>query len=230
LSFVAARKTSSKNAAGSEEGVAPGKFEARRADLVASAAKLFAQRGYHATSMSDLTEAASLQRGGIYHYIDSKSDLLYMINENVIGPLAAEVREIGERDDPPEQALRALAHAFLGSIATHNEEVRVVLHEWKAIEERPDWEQIRAARRELEGVVEQVLQRGLDEGVFELPDVRLACLGFLNMVNHSYTWYDPAGRWPASRVADAFCDIFLGGIATKRPAKARARARARSAR
>jgi AcrR family transcriptional regulator len=189
-----------------------GRFEERRGELVATAAKLFAERGYHATSMADLTEAAGLQRGGVYHYIDTKSDLLFLIHEEVIKPLAEELREIEKRKEPPAEALRALAQAFVGSIAGRNEEVRVFLHEWKAIQDRPEWKQVRAGRRELERIVERVLQSGVDEGVFDISDVRLCGLGFLNMMNHSYTWFDPGGRWTASRIADAFCDIFLGGI------------------
>ena len=209
-------KAASMQNVGVEKSATNIRFEARRAELVASAAKLFAERGYHATSMADITETAGLQRGGIYHYINSKSDLLYMIHENVIAPLADELHAIEERADPPAFALRQLAHAFLGSISSHNEEVRVVLHEWKAIEENPDWERIRAGRRALEQIVERVLQRGVDEGVFDVADIRLASMAFLNMLNHSYTWYDPAGRWPAELVADEFSDIFLGGIETMR--------------
>jgi TetR/AcrR family transcriptional regulator, cholesterol catabolism regulator len=189
-----------------------GRFEQRRAELAATAAKLFAERGYHATSMADLTEAAGLKRGGIYHYIETKSDLLFLIHEDVITPLAKEMRAIEKRQDAPPVTIRALAHAFLGSIASHNDEVRVFLHEFKAIQDRPEWEKVRAGRRELERIVERVLQRGVDEGVFEVRDVRLTGLAFLNMMNHSYTWFDPGGRWSASHIADAFSDIFLAGI------------------
>jgi TetR/AcrR family transcriptional regulator, cholesterol catabolism regulator len=162
--------------------------------------------------MADLTEAAGLKRGGIYHYIETKSDLLVLIHEEVIKPLAEELRAIEKRKEPPAVALRALAQAFLGSIADRNEEVRVFLHEQRAIQDRPEWKEVRAERRQLERIVERVLQRGVDEAEFEIEDVRLAALGFLNMLNHSYTWFDPAGRWPAARIADSFCDIFLAGI------------------
>jgi AcrR family transcriptional regulator len=190
-----------------------GRFEQRRAELAATAAKLFAERGYHATSMADLTEAAGLKRGGIYHYIDTKSDLLFLIHEDVITPLADEMRAIEARKDPAPVTLREVARAFLNSISSRNEEVRVFLHEFRAIRDRPEWEErVRASRRELERIVERVLKRGVEEGVFEVKDVRLTALAFLNMVNHSYTWFDPGGRWSASHIADAFCDIFLAGI------------------
>ena len=190
-----------------------GRFEQRRGELASTAAKLFAERGYHATSMADLTEAAGLKRGGIYHYIDAKSDLLFLIHDDVITPLANEIRAIEQRKDPPQVTLRELARAFLDSISSRNEEVRVFLHEFRAIRDRPEWEErVRSGRREIERVVERVLRRGVDEGVFEVKDVRLTALAFLNMMNHSYTWFDPAGRWSASHIADAFCDIFLAGV------------------
>lgn len=189
-----------------------GRFEERRAALVRTAARLFAANGYHATSMAELSEAAGLQRGGIYHYIDSKADLLALIHESVIGPLDEEIHEIEDRKISAPEAVRALFHAFINSITSRNDEVRVFLHEWKAITHLPQWEQVRGQRRELEAVVERVLARGHDEGTLNVPDPRLSALGLLGMANYSYTWYDPAGRRTPEEIADRFADDFLRGV------------------
>jgi hypothetical protein len=61
-------------------------------------------------------------------------------------------------------------------------------------------------------VIESVLRRGVDEGVFQIADIRLAVLCFLGMFNYSYQWFQPGGRFSAQRVADSFCDIYLAGI------------------
>src|SRR5262249_46910031 len=90
-----------------------GGTDGRRAALVSAAARLFAEKGYHATSMTDLTEAAGLGRGGLYHYIDSKLDLLFMIHEQVIAPLEAEVRDVDKQQFSPPDALRAIAKALM---------------------------------------------------------------------------------------------------------------------
>ena len=57
------------------------------------------------------------------------------------------------------------------------------------IHDDPDWEEIRRARKRFEGVIEDVLRRGVREGCFEVADVRLTALAFLGAFNYSYQWY-----------------------------------------
>ena len=62
--------------------------------MIATAARLFAERGYQETSMSDLTEATGLAAGGLYHYIESKDELLISICDELLDPLLERAREI----------------------------------------------------------------------------------------------------------------------------------------
>jgi AcrR family transcriptional regulator len=188
------------------------RWQERRREVVDTAAALFAERGYHATSIEDLVQATGLQRGGLYHYIDSKADLLIQIHERFIEPLLAEARSIAAEDGTADVVLRKLAVALMNDIATYRDQVTVFLHEWRVIESEPEWKAVRKARKEFEGVIEQVLRRGVDQGVFQIPDIRLAVLGFLGMFNYSYQWYRPGGRVSPQRVADYFCDIYLDGV------------------
>ena len=63
------------------------RYDARQHELVATAARLFAQRGYQATSMADLTAATGLAAGGLYHYIGSKERLLVAVLDDLMEPL-----------------------------------------------------------------------------------------------------------------------------------------------
>jgi len=90
--------------------------------------------------------------------------------------------------------------------------VTVFLHEWRVIEDDAAWKAIRAARREFEDAVEAVLREGCETGVFELRDTRLATLGFLGMINYSYQWFRPGGRFGARAIADQLSGTYLDGI------------------
>ena len=188
------------------------RYAQRRQEVVDTAARVFAARGFHATTIEDLVEATGLQRGGLYHYIDGKLDLLIAIHERFIDPLLDNAREISKREDPPDVQLRALAHALMDDIANYHDQVTVFLHEWKAIESEPAWKEVRGARQEFERIVSGVLKRGRDEGIFDFDDLRLTLLAFLGMINYSYQWFDPKGRVPPGRIADHFVDIFLAGV------------------
>src|SRR5437868_4440338 len=54
-------------------------MSARREELTRAAARLFADRGYHGTSLADLAEALGIQKASLYHHIDSKEDLLWEV-------------------------------------------------------------------------------------------------------------------------------------------------------
>jgi AcrR family transcriptional regulator len=190
------------------------RYEIRRQEIVDIAAHLFAQRGYHATSIDDLSTATGLQRGGLYHYIGSKEALLFMIHERFIEPLLEEARAIEDRGEPPDVTLRALGHALMHDIAAYRDQVTVFLHEWRTIHhkesERAD--AVMAARREFEDVIDRTLRRGIEQGLFQIDEPRLAVLGLLGMINYTYQWYRPDASWSADDVAEAFWSYFLDGI------------------
>jgi AcrR family transcriptional regulator len=188
------------------------RYDRRRREVVDKAARVFAERGYHATSIEDLVEATGLQRGGLYHYMDGKKDLLSQIHHRFIEPLLEDARGIVERGGPPDEVLRNLGGALIRDIASYGDQVTVFLHEWRIIRDDPEWGEIRQARKDFEALVGSVLRRGMDEGVFAIRDERIALLGFLGMFNYSYQWFRPGGRVPAEEVAEEFCDIFLDGI------------------
>jgi AcrR family transcriptional regulator len=188
------------------------RWERRRDEVVDIAAHVFAERGYHRTTIDDLVEATGLTRGGLYHYIAGKQDLLSQIHQRFIEPLLKEAERIAAEDRPPDETLRLLGAALMSDIAAYTDQVTVFLHEWRVIAHDPDWAEIRRARKRFEGVIEEVLRRGVREGCFEVQDVRLTVLAFLGMFNYSYQWYRPSGRASAVKLADTFTRIFLDGI------------------
>lgn len=193
--------------------------DARRNEIVDVAARLFAERGYHATSIGDLTEATGLHRGGLYHYIVSKENLLFLIHERFIEPLLEEARRIESRGDTPEETLRAVARALMTDIAQYHDQVTVFLHEWRTVSAAAaDAERatkVREARAEFESIVLRILRAGSAQGDFAIEDARLPMLGFLGLINYSYQWYRSGADPDPETVADTFCDIFLNGVRTR---------------
>jgi AcrR family transcriptional regulator len=188
------------------------RYEKRRAEVVDIAARLFAQQGFHATSIDDLVEATGLQRGGLYHYMDGKKDLLSRIHQRFLDPLLAEAERIIALEEPPDVTLQLLARALMNDIATYTDQVTVFLHEWRYIQDAPEWAEIRKARRRFENYIENTLKAGQASGLFQLKNAHVATLGFLGMINYTYQWYRPGGAVKPQDIADQFCGIFLNGI------------------
>jgi AcrR family transcriptional regulator len=184
----------------------------RHGELVDIAARVFATNGYHGTSISDLVEATNIQRGGLYHYIGGKKDLLISIHERFIEPLLGDTRTILSADDPADVKLRRLAHTLMRTIDVYRDQVTVFLHEWRVLIDDPAWERIRAGRVEFEKAVGAILEEGRRDGLFAYNDTSLTVLAFLGMINYSYHWFKHDGRVSSDAIADTFCDIFLRGV------------------
>lgn len=188
-------------------------FVRRRDEIIREATRLFAQRGYHATSIADICDAANIGRGVLYHYIPSKEDLLVAIHERFIEPLLERAWQIASAGEPPDVTLRNLSRELMRTIAEYLDEVTVFLHEWKAlIESGPRWEEVRRKRREFERIIQETIENGQLHGVFKDTDPRLTSLAFLGAHNYAYQWLNPRGRLSPDQIADLFSGIFLSGL------------------
>ena len=180
--------------------------------VVAAAAAEFAQRGYHATSIEHLLAATKLTRGGLYHYIGGKHDLLVAVQRELLDPLIERARAVIAQTDDPEAQLRAVTREWVEHVESHRDHMVVFQAERRTVQTDPRWAKIVAARNEFEGLLEDIFARGEQAGRFAVQDRGLALLAFLGMVNHMPAWFDPAGRLSAAEVADRFCEVILAGI------------------
>jgi AcrR family transcriptional regulator len=186
------------------------RYEARRSEVVATAAKLFAERGYDGTSMSELTAATGLAAGGLYHYIEGKDDLLIAICDELLEPLLARAREIVAAGAPPVEQLRELVEAWVGHVVAHRHHMLVFTQERQAIERQPRWRHVRSQRKAFEKILDEVMARGEADGSMTFADRRLSLLALLGMVNYTPQWVRPNGRLSPPEIAAGYCDIILG--------------------
>ena len=180
-----------------------------RADVVAAAAREFARRGYHATSIEDLLAATGLTRGGLYHYIEGKDDLLIAICDELLEPLLEQAREIVAEDGSPVEQLRQLVGAWVAHVVEHRDHMLVFTQERQAIESQPRWRRVRSQRKAFEKILDDVLARGEADGSMSFADRRLSLLALLGMVNYTAQWVRPGGRLSAEEIAAGYCAIVL---------------------
>ncbi len=190
------------------------RYERRRREVIATAAHLFAQRGYQETSMSELTEATGLAAGGLYHYIESKDQLLISICDELLDPLLERAREIVAEPAPPAEQLRALLHAWLAHIASHRDHMLVFAQERHVIEREPQWRRVRGQRKAFEQLLDDVLARGEADSSMHFADRGFTLLTLLGMVNYTPQWLNPRGRLSPEQIADGYCDLILRASST----------------
>jgi len=191
------------------------RYDRRQQEVVATAAHVFAERGYQATSMADLTKATGLAAGGLYHYIGSKEALLIRICDELLEPLLEQAHAIVAPDAPAAEHLRALLRAWLAHIEAHRDHMLVFAQERHVIERDPRWREVRAQRKAFEAILDGVLARGEADGTMTFADRGLALRALLGMVNHTPQWLrvGGTGRLSAEEIADGYCDLILSARA-----------------
>ncbi|HEY1775424.1 MAG TPA: TetR/AcrR family transcriptional regulator [Solirubrobacteraceae bacterium] len=193
------------------------RYARRRRDLVDAAAHVFAERGYHATSVASLLEATGLTAGALYHYVEGRDELLVAICDELLDPLLEQAREIVASDAAPEDQLRELIHVWLAHIEAHLDHMRVFQQERHVIEHDPRWQQIRAKRLAFEGILDGLLEAAESSGALDIPDRRLTLLALLGMVNYTPTWFRRGGRLGAAEVAEGYYEILTNAYRPDQP-------------
>jgi len=187
------------------------KWLARRQAIVDTSARIFAQRGYHATGITELCTANDLGKGALYHYIGSKEELLAAIHDRVMDEVMAGADRVAEAGGSPSEQLAMLGDELLDVIHRYPDHVWVFLHEFPALTgDRA--ERFRGRRREYERQVEAVLLAGVESGEFRQLDPRLTAMAWLGMHNYTYLWLKAGGPLSAKDVAKPFAEIFMRGI------------------
>lgn len=181
----------------------------RRSELARQAARLFAQKGYHGTSVGDLAEAMGLQKGSLYAHIESKEDLLYELMRDGAAAFHGALDALDERL-PATEKIRLALRAHLRIVAEQLDVATVFVHEWRYLE-GPRREEILAERRRYEQRIRELFHEGRELGELRSDlDETAAALLFLSAANWAYTWLDP-GRG-TDELADRFFAVLLDGI------------------
>jgi AcrR family transcriptional regulator len=181
----------------------------RRQELSRQAARLFAQKGYHGTSIGDLAEALGVQKGSLYAHIQGKEDLLYETMREGAHAFHAALDAIPEQL-PATEKLRLALRGHLRVVADQLEVATVFVQEWKYLEgERR--EEVIAERRRYEERIRELFREGREQSEFrtDLDDAAAALL-FLSAANWAYTWLRPDTDTDA--LADRFYALLVDGM------------------
>jgi TetR/AcrR family transcriptional regulator, cholesterol catabolism regulator len=181
----------------------------RRDELTRQAARLFAQKGYHGTSIGEIAEALGVQKGSLYAHIESKQDLLYETMREGAASFHAGLDAIPD-DLPATEKIREALRSHLRVVADQLDVATVFVQEWRYLEgERRD--EILRERRRYEDRIKALFREGRELGELrsDLDDATAALLA-LSAANWAYTWLQP-GR-DTDELADRFYSLLVDGM------------------
>ncbi|MCS7208032.1 MAG: TetR/AcrR family transcriptional regulator [Fimbriimonadales bacterium] len=186
--------------------------EARREQILNGAARVFSKKGYHASTVDEIAKELGLTKASIYYYVRDKSDLLYQLYKRAMTMLLESQAEILARPDPPDAKLHGMIEEYVrivgGATAMYSV---VVLREHHALPPRKRKEII-ALRDQYEQGYQRCIQEGIEQGIFEAQDVKMASYVVLGALNWIPNWYNPRGTLSKEQIGRMFAAQLMRGL------------------
>ncbi|MBI9086540.1 MAG: TetR family transcriptional regulator [Desulfobacterales bacterium] len=175
------------------------------------AVDLFHQKGYFATSISDIAKGSGIQKAGIYYYFKSKEALLFHIMMRTMDELMIHLEQCLEGVTEIESRMRAAVHGHVDFHLRRQKENFIANSELRGLS--PDhYRAIVKKRDAYEQIFQGLMQQGRDTGVFAKGDVRILSYAILTLCTAGAFWFNPQGRLSIDEIARMYEDFVLNGL------------------
>jgi AcrR family transcriptional regulator len=183
--------------------------------LMRVSVELFAQQGYAQTSVQQIVDAAGVTKGALYHYFNSKDDLLFDIYDRLLSLQKEHLDEIVARGLPTNETMRLVCEdVIVTSIEWMNEGAVFFRSQHMLAEDRQT--EVKRRRRDYNDAFEAILVRGQSEGLYR-QDIPAAVLiaHFFSDPHYVTQWYSPGGAESKELVARQLTSLYLDAITTR---------------
>jgi len=195
--------------------VDPGLADGREAQLLAIARRLFAQKGFDATSLRDIAEAAQITKAALYYYFPNKDALYERVVIESMESMLAEVTAAVDRAPTPTAKVRAFLHASANVLENSRDR-------WLA-GSNAFWQAGSTGRRGLalkqrdayEHLLRDCIERGIAGGELRPVDAAMAGRLLLSGLNQMARWHHPGGALRAHEVMDQYLDMVMLGLVNR---------------
>jgi AcrR family transcriptional regulator len=181
--------------------------------VLTSAAQLFADKGFAATTTREVAEHAGIKRATLYHYIGSKEELLARLCHEAFSQVEGSVdRAIAEAAPDPIERLRAAIVAHVTAVLASRELQTVMLLELRSLDTDEHSKDLVARRAKYEQRFRTAVEHAQKSGALrsDIPS-SLLVLSLFNLCNWTLIWYKDEGRYSAKKLGGTYADLFIEG-------------------
>jgi AcrR family transcriptional regulator len=180
--------------------------------IIDTAVNLFRKKGYRTTSLDDVSNELGITKAALYHYVESKEELLSVIFTQALQVIFEGTQQIAALDLPPEKKLRQLIHNHITNIIIKNQSLLYVFFaEENQLPEKFS-RMVRKKKREYDEILLSVIGEGIAAGVFEKVDPNLLVYTIVGMCNWIYLWYKPGIPYGPDDIANQYIRILERGF------------------
>lgn len=183
-------------------------YDEKLESILRTAARIFAEKGYHQASIRDIARETGVSLSGLYYYFDSKEELLFLIQDHAFGTLLETMERLLADVPDPLLRLRIVMETHLRYFISAKAEMKVLSHEAEALsgEFRRT---VNAKKRRLTEIAMEILGELRPAGGV---DLRVATFSMFGMMNWLYNWHRPDMDLSVDAIVDDMFRIFTQGF------------------
>jgi AcrR family transcriptional regulator len=191
------------------------KQKAERDRILRTAADLFRERGYRASTLDHIAARLGMSKASLYTHFRAKEEMLAAISRETIEGFSRELGLVLRSGLSPEDKLRRIVREHVRFVIANRSFLTVFFSEEANLPAR--FARALAAQKDrYDKAVEAMVAEGIRRGVFRDIPPRLVVFGLLGMLNWLYKWYNPRGGWSAEEISAAFLSLVEGGLVRAR--------------
>ena len=191
------------------------KQKAVRDQILRTAADLFRERGYRASTLDHIAARLGMSKASLYTHFRAKEEMLAAISRETIEGFSRELGVVLRSDLSPDDKLRRVVREHVRFVIANRSFLTVFFSEEANLPARFA-RGLAAQKDRYDKAVEAMVADGMRRGVFRDVPPRLVVFGLLGMLNWLYKWYNPRGGWSAEEISAAFLSMIEGGIVRAR--------------
>jgi AcrR family transcriptional regulator len=183
--------------------------------MLGLAADLFAEKGFRATTVRDIADAAGVLSGSLYHHFDSKESIVDKLLSEFLEDLRAQYREVLAAGGSPRATLERFIEVAFEALPRHRAAIVVFQQDGAYLAEFERFGYINEIAAEIERMWVEVIERGVADGQLVTENPKLAYHFIRDAVWVSVRWYRPDGEWGPADLARQFIAVVIQGLAPR---------------
>jgi TetR/AcrR family transcriptional regulator, cholesterol catabolism regulator len=186
-------------------------YDEKLQQILKTSAKIFAEKGFHRTSVRDISRTTGMSLAGLYYYFTTKEELLYLIQERCFITLLQRWERAATPDMDVRSRIRVFAENHLSFFCHNMPEMKVMAHEDESVTGAFQDKILVLKRRYVKVLTDLIaeLKQGEDG---KQVDSRVATFALFGMMNWIYTWYQPKRDVPFPQLIEQMLRIYFFGV------------------
>ena len=186
------------------------RYSEKREKILKSAARLFAKNGYEKVSMEEIAAKLKLNKATLYYYFKSKDEIFFTIQMQAIGQANDALEKVLDSNLGPKEKLREAIKSHVHIVT--RDYITGTFRQRELVLPRELMIKVIAARNHFEENFKQIVLEGVEQGIFQENNWKLAVLSILGALNAIPRWYSPRGKLSSEEIGETISAFVIKGV------------------